>query len=508
MPERQSGPSVASASSDQELFGLLRIGRLSVAVPAIVIREVAPCPDDLLPFPGLIPQIVGAIELRQQVIPVLDLAGILNPGEDGAASRDRIVVVLRMRHADRVFGILANGIDGVSPLDATTTAKLDFAQVELGRAIIRATFADGGLNGVIIDPDALANFPGLASVEDRTSRPKGQLRTSIPRLVFQVGGLRCALDTTYVDASLPSQKLEPAPVKDRLWMAMLQHNGVEIPVIDTLALLGRGEMASGRTHGGAIVLRSNLSAPGGEPGFGHVALLIDSVDDIIRIEADLIAPLDEDLADAPFIEGIIDLASGPCLLLAARNMVCDERIVKLGAVKQKPGELAAAGQSGTGGATAGAEAGNPAGVTETFMVFSVQGCDFATPLGDIDEILSGDHAVVGFDDPAADVVGLLSRRGRTIPVIDFGSQMGLPPDAARAFTIIARGEAQGKTRRAAFRVDALRSVERAVPQRLNGRSVSGQSGNPALRRLDLTIRLGSGQACSVVDLMQIAQRTS
>ncbi len=459
-----------------------------------------------MPFPGLIPQIVGAIELRQQVIPVLDLAGILNPGEEGAASNDRIVVVLRMRHADRVFGILANGIDGVSPLDSTTTAKLDFARSEQGRAIVRATFADGGLNGVIIDPDALANFPGLASVEDRTSRPKGQLRTSIPRLVFEVGGLRCALDTTYVDASLPSQKLEPAPVKDRLWMAMLQHNGVEIPVIDTLALLGRGEMASGRTHGGAIVLRSNLAAPEGEPGFGHVALLIDSVDDIIRIEADLIAPLDENLADAPFIEGIIDLASGPCLLLAARNMVCDERIVKLGTVKQKPGDLA--GQSGTGGATPGTEAGNPAGVTETFMVFSVQGCDFATPLGDIDEILSGDHAVVGFDDPAADVVGLLSRRGRTIPVIDFGSQMGLPPDVARAFTIIARDEVQGKTRRAAFRVDALRSVERVVPQRLNGRSGSGQSANPALQRLDLTIRLGSGQACSVVNLMEIAQRIS
>mgnify|MGYP000396718193 CR=1 FL=1 len=129
--------------------------------------------------------------------------------------------------------------------------------------------------------------------------------------------------------------------------------------------------------------------------------------------------------------------------------------------------------------------------------------DVAAPSATADKATTNPMIVVQATRAAAATAGA---RGRTRHSSASVVCSGTAPGAARPSE--RRGSGKGEARRAAFKVDSLRSVERAVPQKLRSRSGTEGSGNPALRHLDLTIRLGTGQACTVVDLMKIAQRAA
>lgn len=498
MPDGEPPAPRAPDSGQGDLFGLLRIGQLSIALPVEVIREVVPCPADLAPFPSTIPEITGAVELRGQLIPVFDLRLLLGSGTDFDQCEDRIVAI--MRHDGGMFGLIAHGIDGVAVLPEKSRAGIKFAGPSGDSALVKSTFVQGGRRGVILNPVALAGHPGLPTVEDRHNHSDSIRQTSEPTLVFKVAGLQCALPAACVDASLPSQSLLPAPVADPLWIAMLRHNEMEIPAIDTLALLGQGQMPAGRVSGGAIVLRCNLPPDEAPTGYGLVALLIDSVDDIVRVEPDKVAVLDNSLSDVPFAAGILELACRPRLLLDANSIVADERLVRLSRIKQK---ARSGGQPGSSAAEASLPL-DPAierTAEDTFLVFSVEDQTFAAPLADVDEILSSDTPVFGLGSVGKNVVGILTRRCQGVPVVDFGKQVGLAEKSARNFVLVSRA-GKGK-QRAGFLVDTLHSVDRAAVQRLDNDARHLKTG-AAPSALEQTIKLDNGTACGVIDLAKIA----
>lgn len=480
------------------LYGLIRLGGMPVALPAAAIREVVTCPPALHPFPAFVPEVVGAIELRGQSIPVLDLQRFVSVAADPDPVATRIVVVLTCR--ERIVGVLADGIDGVVSLRCDALGALECDSNDLRHAAVSSTFVHQELVGIVLDPGALLDIPGLSAAQDRTGRLADEVDEGEPALEFMVGGLRCALPTTWVDATLPCQKLLPAPVADGLWIAMLQHNGFEIPVVNTLALLGHGSLDKAGAQSGAIVLRCAATGEGPQQ-HGLVALPIDSVDDIVRIRSSMVAPLAAGLTEAPFARGVIELSSGPCLLLDGERLAADPRLAELAGIRQTPGPGAGAA---TIRKTALGDSGNEAGAAEAFLVFSAHGADLAAPLGCIEEILWGAAQMVALHTPAGNLVGLLPHRGQSVPVIDLRRALGEETPPPAHFLMIVRDESAAQPRPVGFLVDGLRSVERAVPQRL------AQAKRPAaaagVAALDVTIRLDSGRSCSVVQLPELAAR--
>lgn len=475
------------------LYGLVRLAGSCVALPAAVIREVVPLPASLDPFPATRPDIIGAMDLRGQLIPVLDLAASLT-GHGTTPEAGSIVVVLR--HEESVCGILAEGISGVRMLDAEAIGHLRIAG-EQG-SLVKATFHHEGLRGIILDIAALASAPGLPLCEDRTAR-RDLLRTDHePTLIFTLGGIRCALPAGCVDASLPWHDLPPAPIDDPLWIAMMPYKGVEIPALDTVALLGHGTMAPGR-RGAAIVLRTvrygGLAEEGG--GRGLVALLIDSVDDIVRLGADAVTPLVAGVPGAAFARGLVPSAHGPCLLIDPERLTTDPRLELLGAIEQNGAQ--GAGRFGT--APEGTAHGAP-GAARPFLVFTLGPAPFSVPLHVVEEILPADQDLVSLPDNDTGMIGVFARRGQALPMIDLARCLGVPGDGEGGFVVVARFDRDGETMRIGCRVDGLRSVERVVAQRIERGGITA----PALGMLALTIRLEDGAACTVLDLEGIAHK--
>lgn len=520
VPASGNGMTSANGMAATMLHGLIRLGALRIAVPADAIREVIPFPLQLEPFVAPRREIIGAVEVRGQLVPVLDLETAL--GMDlcspavagtGSASEGRWGIVAILRHAGSVFGIAASGIEGVFNLEDAMCHPITVAGDDAA-AFVVASFARPGGSGLVVDPASLASLPGLPLSRDAARRRDRQEAAGEPILIFTVGGLRCALPTACVDASIPERSLAPAPIADPLWFGFIAHKGDEIPIIDTLALL---EQAGGPSHdravrrrSGAVVLRCDAKSsattqdagPQDKPApAGLVALMIDSVDDIVRVEFGMVAPLAHGLDAAPLVAGMINTGHGPCLLLDGGRLAADLRLITLGAVKQRSDLTgAAADRAGvdrqdldaTG--SSDAEGGR---AREAFLVYETDGCVYATALSGVEEIVPYGGDLVLLEEKGG-LSGLLRWRGSSVPLLPLRTQASASRGDG-AFIIIARQETDGEIHRAGFRVDALRAVERKPRQILGRGSMAGL--------LDVTIRLDDGNACSVVDLGGIARKT-
>lgn len=498
----------ATPSAAHDLHGLIRVKGLFVAIPVEAIREVVPCPARFDPFPPTRPDLIGAMDLRGQLIPVLDLASELGLGashnNDDAAA---IVVILRTR--GHVFGMLAEAIEGVTALTADALEPLGFGS---GSATFSTTFHLGAQRGVVLDVPVLASLPGLPLTGDRIGRQTHRASGHEPTLVFSAGGLACALSAGCVDASLPEQPLLPAPSDDPVWIGMLSYKGAEIPVVDTLHLLGHTSDLASRRRGAAIVVRVPDS---GRTGRGFVALLIDGVDDIIRLRPDSIRPLlQTSVTGAGLSLGIVETAQGPCLLIDAARLVGDPQLKLLGGIEQRAeaeqdNTALRAGAAADTGAHTGASTGTGTGATgphhaqrKPYLVFTLADATFAVDLDKVEEILPRPQAVVPMPADRGGVQGLFSHRGQAVPLFDLAHGLGLgrEPPAGSSFAIVTRLDQGGTVRRAAFCVDALCSVERVAIQRLRGER------QPPAGVPEATIRLAEGRACTVLDLPELGER--
>jgi purine-binding chemotaxis protein CheW len=80
----------------------------SYGIESAFVREVYPL-KDFTPLPGVPSFILGVINIRGQILPVVDLKIFLNLPEKGLGELNK-VIILRDEHIE--FGILADAING------------------------------------------------------------------------------------------------------------------------------------------------------------------------------------------------------------------------------------------------------------------------------------------------------------------------------------------------------------------------------------------------------------
>ncbi|HWT92365.1 MAG TPA: chemotaxis protein CheW, partial [Solirubrobacteraceae bacterium] len=136
-------------------YGVLALGDADVALPLSALREVVPCPPAFDGLPVEAPGLLGAMTVRELVVPVVDLrahAGL------SAARPDSEVVVL-VAQDERVVGVVADGTRDilVVPEDDLRAVQAD------GPLLFTATFRHPGWGGVVsvLDVPALLRLPGV-----------------------------------------------------------------------------------------------------------------------------------------------------------------------------------------------------------------------------------------------------------------------------------------------------------------------------------------------------------
>jgi purine-binding chemotaxis protein CheW len=85
------------------------LGQEKYGIETRYVREVIPL-NDLTPLPGCPPFVMGIVNVRGQVLSVIDIRKLLDLPQRGVGDQDRVIV---LRHERMEFGILGNSIQGV-----------------------------------------------------------------------------------------------------------------------------------------------------------------------------------------------------------------------------------------------------------------------------------------------------------------------------------------------------------------------------------------------------------
>jgi purine-binding chemotaxis protein CheW len=417
-------PDTATASATHTVYGVLLLGAMHIALPLTVLREVIPCPPQFSGLPASAPGLLGAVNLRGRVLPVLDLRVSL--GLDTPRTDDQVVVVLR--HGGALLGLLADGVRGLTRLAAGALGEMSSSGPPL---LFSGSFerAEDGTVVSVLDVAMLMRLPGLPlSRDDGAGAPVAALSPQVPRcalMLVRCGSVRLAMDVADVHTTLPVVTLAPSAMDGRVCRGVVEHDGVRLPAIDPLALLGLGTLPDGAACQ-ALLIRFPS---------GMVAVLVSQVIDIVRVpEAELLALSPRAVQRPELFRAALHVPSqGDHLVLTRGVLQREPELQVLAGLNATPGVAA-----GNAGASAVATSAALAHARSSTVITYDIGAEVATRLTQVIEVLPFpvDHARPASGHPA--VMGLFTHRSHSITLVCLATLLegSAWPDPAHARVLV------------------------------------------------------------------------
>ncbi|MEZ0164817.1 chemotaxis protein CheW [Kineococcus sp. LSe6-4] len=440
--------------------GLLRVQGALVALPVDVLREVVPLPERFDALPTAAPGLVGAVLLRESVLPVLDLAALSGTSAPGSA-RETAMGVVVLVHDGRALGLLVDSVHDVVTLDPAALQPVAAGE----RRLFTAAFVRPGTAevGTLLDPAAVFGVPGvlaMTTVRDPGDGPvartgDGELDPAhlVVRCTSAGGGdVLLAVDVADVQTTLPSLSPRPSQLSSPSCLGVTDHGGVRLPVLDPLALLGLAP-ADRSVAWQALLVRSER---------GLLALVFAEALDIVRVapSARSATPPSRGLA-ATAVQGVARLPQGPAFVLDVPTLLADPEVSALASLNTGPGTAAAAGSAGSAGA--GALAASPP--LDPVVLFRARGTVTA-PLHQVDGVVSFPADPVPWIGGSSELGALVTEHD-VVPLLDLSELLGRGrlADPTAGVVLLVRPPAadpDAPPRRVGLVVEGLSDIERPV----------------------------------------------
>lgn len=500
------------AASDHGRIGLggFLLEHMELALPLQSLREVLPC-QKLSPLPCPNPAVVGGVDVRGVVIPVLDLRIVLGK----AANELPQPCVIIMVHHGHVLGLICSGVSGVfevpqDELHVIENTEKDSALFQ-GAVIRKDTSAMVGL----ISPDALFSLPMVPRTRDpepQRSAPPDSTDTHPqddgdrqPVMLMRCAGVAMCIDTAVVAATLMAPSIRPSALAMGHCRGVIEHAGMAVPAVDLKGFLGLGKAADDEL-GQAFVMNTPL---------GAVALLISEVIDVVHTRKSAYLRVPPFASPHPSLfrltlpsdalppELVQRMTGSPMqyLLLEGDALRQQDEIQSLASAVRHPGSDHAlhghetrAFVAGTDG-LASRHGGQP---VLTFMV----GGEHAAPMEQVQEILPCPADISKYETGTA-LLGMMTNRGRSIPVLCLSVLMGLPrPEITSLTSVLVVNASDGLV---GFAVPTLKSIASAQGDKTLqvGSGNDAQGLQAALQRRRL-IQMGSGEDKRLLPLLDLA----
>lgn len=471
-------PAADTVPPARAVYGAFDCDGMALALPISALREVVPW-QPLRQLPCAAPAVLGGLDVRGTVVPVVDLGLAL--GRPAGAGRPTLVIVIV--HAGHLLGMQADRITGMFESDAPALAGAGGDPAQVGPLYIGSLRrSDTGQLVSLLCTAALARLPGLPLVPDlersqaAARTQEGQTATLRPVLLLRCGRFGLALDALAVHATLSEPQLQPSVLRQGACLGVLAYAGRHIAAVDLGALTGLTLPGAVGTQRQAVVLRW---------AEGDLALLVDEVLDVVPAHDTQRVPVPALALPQPqFFEGLWPLQALPPALaegpvaslrqfyaLSAQGLHDDSALRGLAATNT-PVVLLGQQRTPTAQPRSGSgrdrpdPAAEPTGqVVITYDLLS----ELATPIEQVAEILRFDPALVVHPAGTA-LFGMLVDRGRTIPVLCLRALAGLPrgewqPDAC---VLVVRSGDQWL----GFGVGRLRAIEQVcLSHQLPGRGM-------------------------------------
>lgn len=435
--------------SELQGFGAFRVADLRLALPMAVLREVVPM-RQLHPMPCDKPWVCGAIHVRGVAIPVVDLLTLLGRP---AVKRAEDCIVL-VAHNNRMVGLLASAVHNLFFAKADNIHRL-YASDPL------SALAVGALNNTgehdqpfILDTERLMQLPGIPLVEDpEPHRSVTQTLESNPTdqphavgqamLLLSNSGIEFAVDPSDIETTIARPALLPSDLASGYLKGVVEHRGRHIPAIHLTEFLGLKVQTKPLQQPQAIVLRYPE---------GALALLIDRIVDIVRVDPQAIIPLPPSTQlQAAVVSRLLQLDAQHFYVLNAQGFLNNPELKDLAAVIHRAEEerCDAAYQDTLAGASA------DTAEDQRVIVFDMN-LLYAVPIQDVTEVLPYSRVINTFQ-PHQPLRGFVTQRGQAIPVHDLAQTLGMARQNLHAGSNVLVIEAAGQ--KVGYAVGDLKSIE-------------------------------------------------
>lgn len=405
----------------------VRAGDARVAMAAGSVAEVIRGPR-ITRVPNGPAGLLGVTHLRGAVLPVVSLRRLLGGG-DMADGAQRVVVLRR----DPPVGLAVDAVEALRAVEGDAAEPAD------GRLLLDQ--ADGAR---WLDLDAaLREHFGAFRAHSRAApaRPEARPAAAVEELAFLAFSLAdqdyaLPLGAVAEVVALPAA-LTALPRTEEVLLGVFALRGAVLPALSLRALLG----LPGRALTGAE--RVVVAAIGRH----RLALVVDRVDIILRAPRDRVSPapgLFNRGAGEARIDAVLRLADGRGLvaLLSPERVLADDRVARLLAETDQDKDETMASPTLTAS-------------RERFLVIRLGGESYGLPIAAVDEVVRLPGALTRLPKAPAYVRGVMSLRGRVIPVIDQRRRFAVEGEGAGGarVVIVTLGPLQ-----AGFAVDAAAEI--------------------------------------------------
>jgi purine-binding chemotaxis protein CheW len=397
-------------------MGLLALGELELAIPSQYLREAIPCPAHFSRLPSTSPAVVGAVDVRGELIPVLDL----RPGLHLTASFEGVKRVVIVQHRERVFGIVVDALGGVLSIPASRCRAIDIVNPQ-GAPLMRELFSmDGGERVIsVLCLDGIMNLVDVpVSVrQERAAAQASERKAQVwrPYVMFACGQTHLAMDAEVVDTVLDIDSLGATFTPSRGCLGVLQTHDRKLAVLDPLALLDLGQ-TSIESDRQVLVIKVGADA---------VGLLVRQVTRIARLDDSVSRPIPAMAFVSPhFFNGMLPVEGlGEHLKIAMPALLAMDEVRSMASIHGRAGTQPANDHAtrakGAQDATAAARR------SETYLTFRLD-VELAVVLKQVREILPLPAAITPIERMGDPRVGLFTHRDQVIPIVDLADLCGAP----------------------------------------------------------------------------------
>jgi len=498
-----------SAAGEPRLCGVFFLASMQLALPLDALREVLPC-TGLVALPCAAPSVIGGIDLREVLVPVLDLRRAL--GLEIAGDEPRSVVI--MVHEGRLLGLLASGVVGVLACPPGAWNEIGARNAEapvLGASFRRnddatlvSVLSPEGLVGLRDVPTVADPEPARRSVLGITEGSGGDAAVAAESCLMLVrsGPVPLALASDAVHTTVLHPEILASPLTSAYCLGVIEFAGTKVPAVDLLALCGLGSLPDeGPTQ--AFLVRYAR---------GLVAFIVEEIIDVVRADSRAAVPIPANtLPREEFFAGVLALDALPREVQQSGRggigyyLVLDPQAL-VGAAALEGLARMNTPMDGDAFSTSSLMPGIETAHAERCRVLTYDvGFEVATPIGQIAEILPWVPETAIFATEAR-ATGLVMSRGRAIPTFSLAALIGVPegPRSPTACILVIELDDDSHV---GFTVQGLRAIDDAPSERL--KALDEQASGPGSAASNWTPALvGSGpteRMLSVLDLKCLAR---